>query len=190
MINTDREDVRMRWGARGLLAGGAVLVSACAVSLPLTITSAGDETSSRPNQMTIAAPDDDGQTAKARFASALVDAFARRGVTNVESGALIADYALSVGPAEMGVRIAPPDAASENDAEEGDATENWVVVPRQPRRFDQCDAMVLRGTLLVLNPADGTTAYRGQGMATECEFDGSAMQALADALVADFFAQT
>ncbi len=167
----------MRWGTRGLLVGCALALSACAVAVPLTITSTDYGAAARPGQIAIAAPDSGDQTLKARFAAALIDAFARQGLQSADTAPLLADYAVSVGSAEMGVRgpSAEPD--------------DWITPPRKPRRFDKCKPKVLRGTLLLLNKTDGSVAYRGQGTATDCEFDDASLRVLADRLVADFLDQ-
>lgn len=184
MIQSDRPNFRTVLRARGLLAGCAQLLSACAVSTPLTITSVGDESAQRPAQIAIAMPDDD-LSLKARFAGALAQAFDRQGISVADEGVLVADYAVSIGSAEMGLRGGAPGTGNETSEDD----DGWIAISREPRRFDQCEAQMMRGTLLLLDRTDGSLAYRGQGMAIECDFDDADWRALADQLVADFISQ-
>ena len=181
MIQIGMRNSEIVSGRLGLLAGCALVLSGCAVSVPLTINSATDESAARPAQIAIAMPDDSDETLKARFASALASAFDGQGITAGQDGALIADYSVSIASAEMGLRGADPSSDPGSDG--------WIATPREPRRFDECDAMMMRGTLLLLDRADSSIAYRGQGTAIECEFDDAAVRDMADQLVADFIAQ-
>lgn len=158
-----------------MIAGSALLLTSCAVSTPIEVHSTGAAIAAQPMQIAIALPQQGDDALKSRFAAALIQSFADRGLSVVDDGNLVADYAVSIRSAEMGVQI----------SEDSD----WLVLPRNPRRFDKCEAMMLRGTLLLLDRPTGSVAYRGQGSAIECEFDDAAIGALADRLVADFIAR-
>lgn len=129
----------------------------------------------------IALPEGDAPQLKTRFADALIAAMSGSGVARSENGGLIADYSVSIRSAELGVQ-----ASSGQSGSDGVNAPDWISQPRPPKRFDQCEAQVLRGSLLLLDRATGAAAYRGTGTITDCEFGEEALRALADGLVADY----
>ncbi len=163
-----------------MFAGSATLLASCAVSTPIEVHSITATAVDQPAQIAIALSEGGDEALKTRFAAALIGSFADRGISVAEDGILVADYALSISPAEIGVQNAEArDNPSTKQAE-------WIALPRSPRRFDKCEALSLRGTLFLLDRTTGTAAYRGRGHATDCEFDDAAIRELADRLVADF----
>ena len=168
--------------ARSIPVIVAIGLAACSVSSPLTVQSTATETAAPRTQIALSLPDDETGTMRQRFANALIEAFATRGVTIDDGARLVADIAVSEGSAEMGVQHSPVTAQPEG------ADPDWIDPPREPRRFDRCEALEMRGTLMLVDRATGTIAYRGTGAATECDFGDAALRAMAEGLVADFFA--
>lgn len=170
---------------RGLtLAGVSLSLAACAVSAPVAVRSTTGETAITARAVDLALPSESDPAANRQFASALQSAFAAHSVSVDPAGALIADFAVSMGPADIGVQQ-PQDPAKRLESEG-----LWISPPRQSRRFDECEAQELRATLLMLDRATGNVAYRGQGTVVECAFDTSHFSDLAEGLVQDFVANT
>ena len=119
---------------------------------------------------------------RGQFASALSAAFAQRGISLQDTATLVADYSVSQRSAELGIQH----ARDAQDASPGEA--QWIDPPREPRRFDRCEAQELRGTLILVDRNSGEAVYRGTGAATECGFGEAAIRSLADGLVADYLA--
>lgn len=161
---------------------GATALGACSVSEPLEVRSATNASDPQRSAITFAIAEEEAGTLRGRFALALIDAFAARGVAAQSEARLVADYSVSEGSAEIGIRRrSDPDSV----LEEG---EGWIDPPRNSRRFDRCKARELRGTLVLVDRQTGALVYRGTGTATECEFDDAALRALADGLVAESLA--
>ncbi len=166
------------------LASVAFSLSACAVSAPVAVRSTIGETAITASAVDLALPDEDEPAVHREFASALQSAFASHSVSIDPSGRLIADFAVSMGPADLGVQQPQePEKRLENEGP-------WISPPRQSRRFDECEAQELRATLLMLDRTNGQIAYRGQGTVVECNFEASHFSDLAEGLVGDFVART
>lgn len=162
------------------VAAAALVLTACAVSTPLTIDSTIERTGMRDATIALAMPDPAEPSIRRDFALALATALANQNVPVSDAGDLLADFAIANGSAAVGVQLTP-------DRDAGDTAETrWISAPRTRERFDECDARVLRGTLVLINRADGAMAYRGKAAMTECEFGTADVDALAQALVADF----
>lgn len=159
----------------GLLAAG---LSACSVSSPLTIASSG---AALAETRAIAIEAADGaDTTRSQFADALAAAFAQRAIAADPEARTLADFSLAMRDAEQGVL-----RGNGNGSEGEDAEQDWIAAPRKARRFDECEAKQLRGTLVLLDRATGKVIYRGSGEATECQFGEAQIAALAERLVAD-----
>lgn len=157
----------------GLLAAG---LSACSVSSPLTIASSG---AALAETRAIAIEEADrAYTTRSQFADALSAAFAQRAIAADPEARTLADFSLAMRDAEQGVLRG-------NGSEGEDAEQDWIAAPRKARRFDECEAKQLRGTLVLLDRATGKVIYRGSGEATECQFGEAQIAALAERLVAD-----
>lgn len=162
------------------IAAAALALTACAVSTPLTVESTVEPTGTRDVAIALSMPDQAEPAIRREFASALSDALANQNVSMSDAGNLLADFAIANGSAAVGVQLTP-------DREAGDTAETrWISAPRARERFDECDARVLRGTLVLINRMDGAMVYRGKAAMTECEFGTADVDALAQALVADF----
>jgi hypothetical protein len=162
----------------------AFLLSACAVSSPLAVQSTRADIAAQNMQIAIALPDDGEQTLKARFAAALMGSVSSSRLAISPDGQLVADYAISTGSAEVGVLSSQGGQSSENGQDEP----VWIAPPRAPKRFDECEAMVLRGSLLLIDRNTGIAVYRGTGTMTDCDFDDDDLREMADGLIADYAA--
>jgi len=161
----------------GLLAAG---LSACSVSSPLTIASSG---AALAETRAIAIEEaDEADTTRSQFADALASAFAQRAIAADPEARTLADFSLAMRDAEQGVLRGN---GSEGANEGEDAEQDWIAAPRKARRFDECEAKQLRGTLVLLDRVTGTVVYRGSGEATECQFGEAQIADLAERLVAD-----
>lgn len=183
MTRTAWRNVRSLSAQRLALAAALLCVSACAVSAPVTVRSTLGDNARAPSSVALALPDEAGGTMKHQFGAALQSAFGEQGVAISQDAGLIADYAISMGPADIGVqRPQDPQKRLESDPE-------WIAPPRRARRFDECEAQEMRGTLLILNRAQNAVAYRGQGTVVECGFEDQHFRELAAGLVADYRAK-
>ncbi len=169
--------------ARSVIVGGCLVLTACSVSAPLAVRSTTGLAPAQPAQIALSLPDEGGETLKGQFADALQQSLSGRGIAAPEA-ALIADYAISMGPAEIGVQ------QPQDEAEPLERDPDWIAPPRPARRFDECKAQELRGTLLVLDRSSGAVTYRGQGTVVECEFGDAEIAELADGLVADYLSKS
>ncbi len=179
---TDQISKRGLW-ARSVIACGCLALSACSVSAPLTVRSTTGTATTGPAKVVLSLPDDGGETLKGQFAGALQQSFSGRGLA-ASDGGLIADYAISMGPAEIGLQ------QPQDEAERLERDPEWIVPPRRARRFDKCEAQELRGTLLLLDRTSGAVTYRGQGTLVECDFSDAEIAELADGLVADYLTKS
>lgn len=161
-------------------AATALALGACTVSTPLTIESSGNRAGMRDVSVALAIPDTQEAAIRRDFATALSNALGDQNVTLSDSGELLADFAIANGSASVGVQLKPDPQAGEADQT------RWISTPRRPKRFDECDAQVLRGTLVLIGRADGGIVYRGKAAMTECEFSKADIDILAQALVEDF----
>lgn len=162
------------------IAGLALALSACAVSTPLTIDSTAERSGTRGSVIALVMPEPSEPTFRREFASALANALAAQNIAVSDDGDLLADFAIASGSAAIGAQLTP-------NRENSDTAETqWISAPRARKRFDECEAQILRGTLVLINRADGAMVYRGKAAMTECEFGQSDVDALAGALVADF----
>lgn len=166
-----------------MLSSLGIAQCACSVSSPLVVRSNVSDGLSPNAQIAIARVEGGGAPLARQFVDALTAALEARSIEISPEGGLIADYAVAAGPAEIGLRetgraLAVPTSAPE-----------WIAAPRPRKRFDECDAQQLRGTLLLIDRSTGQTLYRGQGAATECEFGEDHIRELAEKLVADFLAR-
>lgn len=169
--------------AWGLLSSFGLVLCSCAVSSPLVVRSSVGLAVAPDAQIAIAPPEEGSAPRSRQFAAALIAALQARGMDVSPEGQLIADYAVSVGPAAIGVQ----QTGGSQDAQS--AQPEWIAAPRPRRRFDACDAQRLHGTLMLIDRLTGATLYRGQGAATECEFGEDKIRELAEKLVADFAAR-
>ena len=167
------------------------LLSACAVSSPLAVQSTRADVTAQNMQIVIALPDDGDQTIKARFAAALIGSLSSRGMATSPDGQLVADYAVSTGSAEVGVLSSRGGQSSQSGepSENGQDEPVWIAPPRPAKRFDECEAMVLRGSLLLIDRNTGIAVYRGTGTMTDCDFGDEDLRAMADGLIADYAAR-
>jgi len=175
-------------GKRLVLASCCLALGACSVAGPLAVRSTvGDvAASSVPGnaaQISVALDQVEGDTLNAQFGRSLHGAMSNHGIAMATDGELIADFALSKGSAAIGVQ------EPQDQSERLENPPVWISPPRQTRRFDQCEAQELRGTLLLIDRASGAVAYRGKGTLVDCDFDDAAIGALANGLVADFIAK-
>ncbi len=169
----------------------AFLLSACAVSSPLAVQSTRADIAAQNMQIAIALPDDGEQTLKARFAAALMGSVSSSRLAISPDGQLVADYAISTGSAELGVLSSQGVQSSQGgqSSENGQDEPVWIAPPREPKRFDECEAMVLRGSLLLIDRNTGIAVYRGTGTMTDCDFDDDDLREMADGLIADYAAR-
>ncbi|MFU7527011.1 hypothetical protein [Qipengyuania sp. ASV99] len=166
-----------------MLSGFGLILCACSVSSPLAVRSIASDGLAPEAQIAITLPDDGSAPLTHQFAKALIAALETSGMEISPDGRLIADYAVSVSPAQIGLREAGGTTEVPTNQPE------WIAEPRPRKRFDECDAQQLRGTLLLIDRSTGQTLYRGQGAATECEFGEDKIRELAVKLVADLAAR-
>lgn len=152
------------------------MLSACAVSTPVQIRSSGDGSSARVGVLIPVVGDDAGSD-RAKFAAALMEAFAKNSVSTGSETGLVADYSLSINDASSGIAV--------NSSEAEPQTAAWIVAPRDKKRFDECGGQRMLGTLILFNRNSGSMVYRGQAAQIECEFKPSDIEKMADQLVED-----
>lgn len=169
------------WLKPAALLGALAGLAACSVADPLTVRSTLGAPAPASMQIAMAMPEGGGGAPLSQMASALKKSFETRGMQIAPEGKLIADYALAVTPATIGVQRAP--------SREGPQNTIWISPPRLAERFDECEAMELRGTLLLINRETSEVSYRGKARTIDCEFGDAAITALADGLVADYIAK-
>jgi hypothetical protein len=120
--------------------------------------------------------DEDADTRRAVFATALSAALASHDFTLDPAAPLIADYAIAESAASDGTLGGEPTGAN---------SPQWLSQPRAKKRFDQCKPRRLRATLVLFDRASGAVAYRGSASRIECAFSQGDTIAMADALVKD-----
>ena len=156
----------------------ASLLSACAVSTPVSIASTSGQLP--PQAAVQVAPVEEDNSLRATFATALKNALASQiaslGSASNSTAPVIAEFAIAMRDAKTGV--ADP---AESDA----AAIAWESRPRNHHIFDNCSAQRLRATLVLLNREDGQMLYRGVGEADACNYSNAQMAELARALVTD-----
>ena len=160
------------------LVAACVGLGACSVADPLAVRSVLGAPAPAMTEIAMAVPDGGGDSPVSQMAQALRGSFESRDMAITSNGELIADYALAITPATIGVQNAPPTSPDQETV--------WISPPRPAGRWDICDAMELRGTLVLMNRETSEVAYRGQARIIDCDFDAAAIAALADGLVADF----
>ena len=158
----------------------AMVLSGCSVSSPLSIESSASTSPATMSAVAMQMPEEDAPAVTKTFASALANALASHNFNVGEDGRLLADYAISNGTAELGVQ----------DKAAPGSEPAWISVPRPSKTFDECDARKLRGTLMMLDSADGSVVYHGRAEMTECDFGEEEIGAVAEALAADFALHT
>ena len=163
-------------------AGLYGIVAACSVAEPLVVRSTLDAPAANTAQIAMAMPKGQDTAPIGQFANALVNSFENRGMVVAEDGALLADYGLAETPATIGVERTPTDISADDAV--------WISPARPAKRFDECEALELRGTLLLINRESGDVAYRSKAKAVDCEFGAAMIEAMADALVADFVSKS
>lgn len=157
----------------GLIAIGIAL-SGCAVTTPASIVSTDGELSqSAAIEM---APFEADGSLRAIFGAALRESLGNRAVAAGEPAPMIAEFAISARNAEGG--IADPAGSTPSAIV-------WESLPDKSRWYDECEAIRLRATLVVLNRTDGSIAYRGVAESNVCEYNQADLRALADTLLAD-----
>ena len=175
------------WAASGAV-GLTLAWSACAVSSPIALTSTGEGLPTRAPvtlapvtlaSVTLAPADSPTNSLNARFASAVEQAMADSAIAIAADARFIADLSVGQMPASAGI------VQGEGAGNGGNEETDWLVRPREKRRFDKCDAQVLRATLVIYDRTTGSVAYRGSGQATECDFADADLAQMARALVAD-----
>lgn len=152
----------------------AAPLAACVVTTPVDITSTSGRL--QPGNTIFLAPFEADGSQREVLGNALRSAFANSGLNEASDGTLVAEFAIAERSASLGE--ADPDASSEEEIV-------WTSANRRGRLLDACDARNLRATLVLLNRADGTLAYRGVAESVDCEFGASQIGEMADALVAD-----
>ena len=152
------------------------MLTACAVSTPVQIRSTGDGSTARTG-VTINSPEEDTSSDRGRLAAALEEAFSSRSIANQPQAELIADYALSTNDAAGGI-------ATNSDGTQTQEP-NWIIAPRDKRRFDRCGAKRMLATLILFNRTSGALVYRGQAAKIECEFEDADITKMAEKLVSD-----
>lgn len=161
-----------RWSLAALMI--PAFLAGCTVATPPTISST---LGSLPNGGTVQlAPFESDGTLRGAFGEALEQTFSEHGIVVEEGSATIAEFAIAARNASGGV--ADP-AASTPDAIV------WESLPRDSHWTDECEAIRLRATLVLLNRADSTLAYRGVAESDVCAYSQADLRALADTLVAD-----
>lgn len=177
-----RTAILTRHGVGGALKGGAaitlaLLVAACAVSSPLEITSTGPGLD-RGQSVALSLPEDT-ESLRGRFAAALAQALEAEAVRIAPDAPILADFSVAQSVATAGV------IRGEGQPIEGNEGQDWYAEPRKERTFDKCEAQRLRATFVLYDKATGELAYRGSGVAIECDFDAEALREFADGLVAN-----
>lgn len=158
--------------------GLALGLASCAITTPVAIAST---TGALPAGHAIElAPAETSHSTRARFATALEEAFRTHSVAIADGAPAIADFAFSSHDATSGV------ADPARQTAEGEIP--WESHPRKRSPFDKCSAQRLRATLLLLSREDGSILYRGVGEADVCELGDEQVSALAEALVSDALA--
>ena len=153
-------------------------LSACAVSAPLSIDSTGSLRGTS-QSIVMSVSTEDATPARAIFGGALIKAFAENSIQGSEKGALLIDFAVSIGDASSGI------LAGEQQPAEGGAESNWIAEPRKSRRFDKCEPKRLSGSLVVIDRATSTPVYTGRASRIECDFNDRDIEKLAEALAND-----
>ncbi len=113
---------------------------------------------------------------RAEFAGALADALSADSVIMTATAPIIVEFAISARDADAGIAD-PASSAADNIA--------WESRPRPRSRFDDCRAIRLRATLLLLDRAEGTIRYRGVAEKDVCDYTEPDLAELAAALVSD-----
>lgn len=152
----------------------AVALAGCAVATPAQITSTQG---AMPTGVTVrmAASEADGSLRSA-FAAALEQSLQAHGVTIETGGAMIAEFGIGARDASAGV--ANPAVSTPDNIV-------WESLPRESQWYDECEAIRLRATLVLLDRAEGTLAYRGVAESDVCSYSQADLRQLADVLVAD-----
>ena len=153
----------------------AVLVSGCAVTAPLEITSTGGVGS---NISTVSlSVDDNSESLRGRFAAALGEGFASHSISVAENAPWLVDFGISQVKASGGI------IRGEGDAQKDKDEQDWAITPRDQHSFDKCEAQRLRLTLVIYNRASGNVSYRGIGEAIECDFNNDELTSYAERLI-------
>ena len=167
--------------ARSIIATAlAGLLSACAVSSPLQVTSNGAGAAPRSG---VELPDLAEEPAEERraFANALQRALVAQSVRVAAESPLLAEYSFSIGEATGGT------VAGKGDDVTAGAEPDWIAEPRNKHWLDRCDAQRMRGTLVLFSRTDGSIVYHGEASQIACSFSDEDITALSNALVADAF---
>lgn len=168
----------MRLSRLPFIAAFAAGLAGCAVTEPLSLESIAKGV---PRSVTVAliVESGDAGTQRGVFGLALAKSFADNAFAINPSALLVADYAIAVSGADAGM------ANSELQANEVD----WLSEPRKERRFDECEAKRLRGSLALFNRETGAQVYRGSASQIGCDFSDQDVSEMAQALVRDALAE-
>jgi hypothetical protein len=158
------------WATVGL----AVFLSGCTVSTPASIVSTQGRFPDHA-EVQLAPYEADGSL-RANFGRALSDALSADSVIMTATAPLIAEFAVSARAAETGIAD-PARSTGDNIA--------WESSPRARGRFENCHAIRLRSTLILLDRAEGTILYRGVAEKDGCSYSEADLNELAYALVRD-----
>lgn len=161
-----------------LVASAAAGLSACAVSAPLSIDSTGSLRGTS-QSIVMSVSTEDATPARAVFGGALIKTFAANSIQGSDKGALLIDFAVSIGDASSGI------LAGEQQPTEDGAESNWIAEPRKSRRFDKCRPKRLSGSLVVIDRATSAPVYTGHASRVECDFNDRDIEKLAEALAND-----
>ena len=149
-------------------------LSACAVTAPVEITTTSGVLPPSSSVELAEFPTD--ESLRGRFGAALAEAMAEAAVRVDDGSPVIAEFAIAERSASTGT--ADPEASTPEAIV-------WSSEPRDSNWLDECEARRLSGTLVLLSRDDGSLLYRGVAEATDCAFDETHFDAMAQALVSD-----
>ena len=149
-------------------------LTACAVTVPVNVTTT---TGALPAGSSVELANyDRNESMRAHFGDALSEAFSSADIGLRGDGPVIAEFAIASRAADSG--LADPETSTPENIV-------WRSQPRNPDWLDECNAMRMRATLVLLSREDGSLLYRGVAEAIDCDFSDAQYDAMADALVND-----
>lgn len=172
---------KTNWQRQATIVWAAATLGGCAVATPISIESSG-----RPvpgfASLHLEPTSDTRQAGRIEFEQALKQALAARDIAIDGAAPVLADYAVSIREARLGIAKKPAEGASATEPE-------WQSGARSNRLLDRCKALRLRATLVLFSRSSGDRIYRGAAETDSCEVSSADYARLASSLVEDALAQ-
>ena len=157
-----------------LFASISIGLTGCAISSDLVVNSTGRSAAAL-TEIQLQTAEEDGSMRRT-FAEALEAELLKQNVTFQENAPVIAEYSIAVRQADTA--IADGSTASGEEIA-------WLSKGRKRRNLDRCDALRVRGALMLVDRASGAVIYKGSADVDTCAASDALVGSLATALVRD-----